>query len=401
MSIRYLGISVASVWQRIRLWPDPSHILSALTTEQCSGKGNTLRSKPGKGLISAVMIGGLVLSMASCGSAPAKKPTAAASASVKAFRGCMVTDTGGIDDKSFNAAAWAGLQAAQKQNPAISPKYTQSNAQADYAPNLTNFAQQKCDLIVAVGGLMGPDLDKVAKANPTEHFAIVDYKAAETNAYSMQFDTAQAAYLGGYLAAGMSKTGVVGTYGGAAIAPVEIYMDGFAEGVAQYNTVHHTSVVVRGWDITKQTGLFAKGFDDQAGGKTLAATLVGQGADIIMPVAGGTGLGTAAAAQTSGGKFNVIWVDQDGCIAAAQYCNVFVSSVEKNIATEVQESTIKAAAGTLSGGSIGTLANNGVALAPYHDFATKVPATLQAEITSLKADIISGKIVVTSKSSPK
>ncbi len=314
----------------------------------------------------------------------------------------MVTDTGGIDDKSFNAAAWAGLQAANKQNSNISVQYVASTTQADYAPNLTNFANQKCDLILAVGGLMGGDTDKVATANPNEQFAIVDYGSKVKNVYSMQFDTAQAGYLAGYLAAGMSKTGTVGTYGGLKIPPVTIFMDGFADGVAHYNQVKGKSVKVLGWDKAKQNGLFANSFTDQAGGKTLAQTLNNQGADVIMPVAGGTGLGTASAAQASGGKFSVIWVDQDGCISAATYCSVFLSTVQKNIADAVTKTALADAAGTLAGtGSVGTLANNGVELAPYHDFQDKVPAALQQEITQLKADIVSGKITVSSPASPK
>jgi basic membrane protein A len=360
------------------------------------------------GLVGALAIGGLVLSVGACGSAPAKNnsgssgATASASAAGKKIKACMVTDTGGIDDKSFNAAAWAGLQAAHTQNANVAPQYVASTTEADYAPNLTNFAQQKCDLIVAVGGLMGAATDKVAKANPDEQFAIVDYKSALPNVYSMQFDTAQAGYLAGYLAAGMSKSGTVGTYGGLKIPPVTIFMDGFTEGVTHYNQVHSKTVAVRGWDEKAQNGLFANSFTDQAKGKALALTLHNQGADVIMPVAGGTGLGTAAAAQASKGGFNVIWVDQDGCVSAAQYCNVFLSTVQKNISAEVQKAALAASAGTLSGGgSIGTLANNGVELAPFHDFSSKVPATLQTELTQLKADIVAGKITISSPASPK
>ena len=154
----------------------------------------------------------------------------------------MVTDTGGVNDRSFNASAWAGMQAAKSKNSAISVEYVQSTAESDYTPNLNSFVQKKCDLIVAVGGLMGDATTTAAKANTSQKFAIVDDKIDLPNVYSMQFDTAQAAYLAGYLAAGMSKTGVVGTYGGAKIGPVTIFMDGFVEGVAQYNKVHSKSV---------------------------------------------------------------------------------------------------------------------------------------------------------------
>jgi len=313
----------------------------------------------------------------------------------------MVTDTGGIDDKSFNAAAWAGLQAANQQNPNIKVKYVASTAEADYEPNLTNFAQQKCDLIVAVGGLMGGATDKVAAQNPNAQFAIVDYKSAVPNVYSMQFDTAQAGYLAGYLAAGYSKSHKIGTYGGLKIPPVTIFMDGYADGAAKYDEVHKTKTTVLGWDKAKQDGLFANSFVDQAKGKQLADSLNSQGADVIMPVAGGTGLGTAAAAQASNGKYVVIWVDQDGCKSASTYCNVFLSTVAKNISDTVRDAALKADTEKLSGGSIGTLANNGVQLAPFNQFDSKIDPALKTEIDQLKQDIISGKITVSSPAAPK
>jgi basic membrane protein A len=256
-------------------------------------------------------------------------------------------------------------------------------------------------MILAVGGLMGAATDTVSKANPNKQFAIVDYKSASPNVYSMQFDTAQAAYLAGYLAAGTSKSGKVGTYGGLKIPPVTIFMDGFVDGVAHYNEVHKKNVTALGWNKTSQNGLFANSFTDQAKGKQLGQQLVSQGADVVMPVAGGTGLGTASDAQATG-KYSVIWVDQDGCVSAAQYCSVFLTTVQKNIADAVKGAAQKASAGSaLTGGTIGTLANNGVQIAPYHDFASKVPQDLQTEVNQLKQDIISGKITVTSPSSPK
>ncbi len=314
----------------------------------------------------------------------------------------MVTDTGGINDKSFNAAAWAGMQAASQKNPNIKVDYVQSRAEADYGPNLNGYVQQKCDLIVAVGGLMGDATKAAATANPSSKFAIVDAKIDLSNAYSMQFDTAQAAFLAGYLAAGMSKSGVVATYGGLKIPPVTIFMDGFADGVAQYNKVKGKTVKVLGWDKAAQNGSFANSFIDQNAGKRLSDQFVAQGADVILPVAGGTGLGSAAGAQQSGGKFSVIWVDQDGCNSAPQYCSVFLSTVVKNMSDAVRDTVLKSAEGTLAGGgSIGTLENNGVQLAPFHDMDSKVPADLKSELDQLKKDIISGKVQVTSPAQPK
>jgi basic membrane protein A and related proteins len=364
-----------------------------------------VHAKRGIRLFGGVAIVTLAIGLAACGKPPAQSSSSGSGgqASGNKVEACMVTDTGGIDDKSFNQSAWGGLQAAQKANPNITPTYVASTAETDYEPNLTNFTnhQPPCNMILAVGGLMGAATDKVSKANPNTQFAIVDYKSASSNVYSMQFDTAQAAYLAGYLAAGMSKTGKVGTYGGLKIPPVTIFMDGFVDGVAHYNQVHNTKVQALGWDKTTQNGLFANSFTDQGKGKQLGQQLNSQGADIIMPVAGGTGLGTAADAQATS-KYAVIWVDQDGCVSAAQYCSVFLTTVQKNIAAAVQGAAQKETQGTLGGGgTIGTLANNGVQIAPYHDFDSKVPASLKTEVDQLKQDIISGKITVTSPAQPK
>jgi basic membrane protein A len=354
-------------------------------------------------LAGVLAVGGLVLAAAGCGKPPASSGGASGAPSAgKAAHACMVTDTGGINDKSFNAAAWAGMQAASQKNPNIKVDYVQSRAEADYGPNLNGYVQQKCDLIVAVGGLMGDATKAAATANPSSKFAIVDAKIDLSNVYSMQFDTAQAAFLAGYLAAGMSKSGVVATYGGLKIPPVTIFMDGFADGVAQYNKVKGKTVKVLGWDKAAQNGSFANSFIDQNAGKRLSDQFVAQGADVILPVAGGTGLGSAAGAQQSGGKFSVIWVDQDGCNSAPQYCSVFLSTVVKNMSDAVRDTVLKSAEGTLAGGgSIGTLENNGVQLAPFHDMDSKVPADLKSELDQLKKDIISGKVQVTSPAQPK
>ncbi|MEV1290445.1 BMP family ABC transporter substrate-binding protein [Micromonospora sp. NPDC049679] len=353
-------------------------------------------------IVSVFAVGGLALSAAACGEAP--KDNKGGGDAASKYTACMVTDTGGIDDKSFNAGAWAGLQAAQKAQSNVEPKYVASAAEADYQPNLTQFVNQKCNFILAVGGLMGDATKKAAQTHTAQEFGIVDSKIADvTNVYPMQFDTAQAAFLAGYLAAGYSKSGIVGTYGGMKIPPVTIFMDGFADGVAHFNKTKNKTVKVVGWDKAAQNGTFADVFTDQAKGKSISDTFVAQGVDVIMPVAGGTGLGTAAAAQQSAGKFSVIWVDSDGCKSAAQYCSAFLSTVEKGIAGAVEQAVVAGAKGEKldnAKGYVGTLANNGVSLAPYHEFDSKVPAELKSEIEKLKADIVAGTIKVESPNSP-
>ncbi|NYH44892.1 basic membrane protein A [Micromonospora jinlongensis] len=359
-----------------------------------------MRSVRGMRIASIVAAGGLVLTAAACGEAPDDDNNAGSGG--KKFSACMVTDVGGIDDKSFNTSAWKGLEEAKAANSNIETKFVASKAEADYEPNLTQYVNQKCDFILAVGGLMANATSKIAKANPNQVFGIVDANPGDANVYPMQFDTAQAAFQAGYLAAGMSKSGKVGTYGGLPIPPVTIFMDGFVDGVTYYNTTKKKNVQALGWNKETQKGSFTNDFAKQDEGKKVSDALVAQGADIIMPVAGGAGLGTTAAAKASGGKYSTIWVDVDGCESTPD-CSAIITTVVKNIPEAVKEAVLKAAGGEklqANPGFVGTLANTGVSIAPYHDFDSKVPAELKAEVDKIKADIAAGTITVTSKAQP-
>lgn len=360
-----------------------------------------MRPVRGKRIAAILAVGGLTLAAAACGKAPDKTVGGGTSVTATSYHACMVTDTGGIDDRSFNASAWAGMQAAQGS---VKSEYAPSTAEADYEPNLRAYVAKKCNFILAVGGLMGTATSKVAKENPTQQFAIVDSKLPETNVFPMQFATEQAAFLGGYLAAGYSKSGKVATFGGLPIPPVTVFMDGFVDGVAYYNKAKSKNVQVLGWDKAKQKGTFADGFTDQNKGKAITNTFVAQGADVVFPVAGGVGLGAADVAKGSAGKVSIIWVDQDGCTSAAQYCDVFLTTVVKNIKDAVQTAVTDGAAGkplAADPGYVGTLKNNGVSLAPYHSFDSKIDAGLKGEVDKLKADISAGTITVTSANAPK
>jgi basic membrane protein A and related proteins len=358
-----------------------------------------------------VALGAIAALAAACGSSTSagnsgsKSPGTAAGSGK--FLGCMVTDTGGIDDRSFNASSWQGMQEAQSADPSkISVKYLQSTSGSDYTPNINTFIGEKCGIIVTVGFLMGDNTQTAAKANPKQKFAIVDYNYTPplANIDALVFNTVQDGFLGGYLAAGMSKSGAVGTFGGQELPTVTIYMDGFWDGVQYYNQQHHTSVKVLGWDEQTQKGLFTGNFTDETTGQTDTQTLISEGADVIFPVAGNVGLGAAKAVQdadTAAGstKVTMEWVDTDGCVSAPQYCKYFISSVTKGIQAAVKNAVLSAANGTFKGGDyIGNLANDGVVLSPFHDFASQVPASLQSELNTIKQEIISGQIKPATKS---
>jgi basic membrane protein A and related proteins len=346
-------------------------------------------------------------------SSSSSSSTATSSAATSAkFLGCMVTDTGGINDRSFNASSWAGMQAAAAADPNITVKYLQSTTQSDYVPNINTFLGEKCGIIVTVGFLMGAATETAAKANPTQDFAIVDCSYAsecltgtkESNIDQLVFNTVQDGFLGGYLAAGMTKTGKVATFGGEDFGTVTIYMDGFWDGVQYYNSKHGTHVTVLGWNEQTQKGSFTGDFTNQTKGQTLTQTFISEGADIIFPVAGNVGLGAAKAVQDAdqsagSDKVNMFWVDTDGCVSAPQYCSYFITSVTKGIVAAVSTAVLAAAKGTFAGGTyVGTLSNGGAVLSPYHDFATKVPASLQSELNTIAKGIENGTIQTPTKS---
>jgi len=352
-------------------------------------------------------VSAIALIATACGSKPSSSKngkSGGSSAATSSFKACLVTDTGGVDDQSFNQSAHQGLIDAQKQ-AGIQEIYQESKQASDYAPNITAYAQGKCGIIVTVGFLMGDQTQASAKKYPNQKFAIVDYTYDKTmaNVKGLIYNTAQAGFLGGYLAAGMSQTGKVATFGGQKLPTVTIYMDGYADGVAYYNQKHNKNVQVLGWNEKTQNGSFTNDFTDQTKGKNVTEQFMQSGADVIFPVAGNVGRGAAAAVQADGkGKVHMLWVDSDGCVQAKQYCSLFISSVVKGVEPSVKQAALDAKDGSFKGGNyVGTLANGGVGLAPYHDFQSKVPAALQTEITQLKADIVAGKITIASPSQPK
>jgi len=309
------------------------------------------------------------------------------------FLACQVSDTGGIDDKSFNETAYKGITDAESEL-GIEGSFLESQAITDFRPNIDSFISQDCDLIITVGFLLGDDTSAAAGDNPDRQFAIVDvaYDPPIDNVLALTFATDEAGFLAGYLAAGMSQTGVVGTFGGVNIPSVTIFMDGYLGGVTHYNDVKGTDVKVLGWDGSE--GLFTGNFESTDDGRSFGENLIAEGADVIMPVAGPVGLGTAAAAQAAGDVM-IIGVDSDWYESAPDYRDVELTSVRKNMDAAVFDAIDKQIEGEDLGTLyLGTLENDGVGLAEYHDFDDQVPQELKDEINDLRQDIIDGVIVL-------
>ncbi|HEX6758378.1 MAG TPA: BMP family ABC transporter substrate-binding protein [Propionibacteriaceae bacterium] len=366
---------------------------------------------------SLTLVGALIcaaaLTLTSCAEAPgtggasgppAESPSATAPGGA-GFKACMVSDSGGFDDKSFNQTSYKGMTDA-KAELGIDTGQVESQTAADFAKNIQSMADANCSIIVTVGFLLSDDTLAAAKKNPDIKFAIVDNNdpktyPAVTNLKPLVFNTAQSSFLAGYLAAGMTKTKKLGTFGGAKIPTVTIFMDGFSQGVDYYNKQKSADVSVLGWDAAKQDGQFTGDFEDIKGGQRTAQNLISQGADIVFPVAGPAGLGALQAAKGSGGKVNAIWVDTDGCVSAETYCPNIITSVYKGMDLSVADAIKAAKDGSFSNEPyVGTLENDGTGLSPLHEFDSKVSAELKSEVDALKADIISGKITIESKSQP-
>jgi basic membrane protein A and related proteins len=363
--------------------------------------------------IVVLMVASIVLS--ACGTAATTAPTQAVVATTvpkpttKPFKVGFVTDTGGIDDQSFNTTQWNGVLRAQEQL-GVQAKFIQSDEATQYTPNLTEFASQGYDLVIAAGFFLGGDLAKVAAQYPDVKFSIVDYsypdpfgvpegvvgnKECIPNVQGQVFKTDQAAFLAGYVSAGMSKTGKLGYFGGAKIPTVTIFGVGFQAGMEYYNQVHGTSVTLLGWDNKTGEGLFTGDFSDLTKGKESTESLFDEGADIFMGVGGLIGTPGFDVARERGGYG--VWVDVDGYNLLPEARDVMLTSVMKNMDNSVFDVIKATIDGKFNGCGtyVGSIANNGVGIAPYHDVASKVPADLQAEVEDLRLKISSGEIADT------
>ncbi|MEK7785704.1 MAG: BMP family ABC transporter substrate-binding protein, partial [Chloroflexota bacterium] len=276
--------------------------------------------------------------------------TGAPTTSAKGGKVCEVTDVGGVDDKSFNQTAWNGAQTGA-QDAGWEAAVLESQQQTDYEKNINEFVQSKCDLIVTVGFLLGDATAAAVTANPDQKFMILDvgYLPESPNLLQQTYAVDQAAFLAGYVAASATKTGKVGTFGGINIPPVVDFMVGFENGVAYYNQKHSASVVVLGWSTAANDGLFTGNFESTDDGRRFAETLMDEGADVIMPVAGPVGLGSAAAVQERGNAW-IVGVDTDWRVSAPEYADIILTSVLKKLDVSVAQAVAATADGKFPAG---------------------------------------------------
>jgi basic membrane protein A len=358
------------------------------------------------------LAGGLVALLASatlaaCGEAPEDNDSGNGGEAKSDFQPCIVSDAGGFDDKSFNQLGYEGAkQAADELGAELTS--VESNSDADFGPNLESLVSQGCDVIVTVGFALAAATKESAKANPDIEYVLIDDaadggddgqtfdgKADVENIKPLLYDTSQAAFLAGYAAAAYSKTGKVGTYGGMPFPTVTIFMDGFKQGAEYYAQEKGKDIKVVGWN--GKNGSFTGGFEANEAATSTAKQVLDQDVDVILPVGGPIYQGAITAIEDSGKDIAMIGVDADLYETDPTTQPYVLTSILKGMKVSTYEAVLAAGNDEFDFDAyIGTLENDGVGIAPFHNFEDKVDEGLQAELDEVKAGIIDGSIKVTS-----
>jgi basic membrane protein A len=328
-------------------------------------------------------------------------------ASAAPLTGCEITTSRQLTDRSFNQAVYYGLtDASTKWSVGVHDKV--SGTRGQWLRNMDSLVHQRCGLIVTIGSVAGSDTVAAAKANPHTYFASTDAANVRpsSNLMSIQFRPNQGAFVAGYLAAGLTKTGKVGTFGGLPIRTVTGFMDGFWAGVQHYNQVHGTHVRVLGWNPKTRQGLFVSrrhddfgAFSDPVLAHDLAGNLIHSGADVILPADGPVGESSSCRAALRTRHVLLIGADEDQFYATPACQARWVTSVMKIYRRMVYLAMGQVVHGQFRGGNLwGTLKNGGVALAPPHTLKSRIPAGLLAEVVRVRQDIISRSVSTDSRS---
>jgi len=330
----------------------------------------------------------LVLALAGCGSddetagtTADETPAATTEAAGPALKIGLVTDIGGLDDRSFNFLANSGLERAE-QELGVEGRVVISRSNADYVPNLSRLAREDYDLVVAVGFLMAEALDTVAKQYPDTSFAIIDFPAEElaskpTNVRGLLFKEQEAGYLAGYLAglyvAEQGGDQTIGSVGGQKIPPVDRYIAGYRAGAKAANP-----------DVQTLNG-YSQDFVDQAKCKEIALNQIARGAVVVFQVAGQCGLGALSAAQER--NVRGIGVDADQGFLGDHV----LTSALKKVDVAVFETVESVQDGSFTGGenTVFDIASGGVGLA---EIASDVPADIVSQVNEVQDRIAAGEI---------
>jgi basic membrane protein A len=305
------------------------------------------------------------------------------------FSVAMVTDVGGVDDKSFNQSAWEGLQNFGKENGMEKGKggydYLQSKSDADYSTNLNTLVRQDFDLVYGIGFLMQAAIEEIAKQQKDAQFAIIDAEVKQPNVASVLFKEQEAAFLAGVAAALQTKSNHIGFIGGMEIPVIERFEVGFLAGVKSAKPEVKVDVQYSG------------AFDKAELGQNIASKMYSSGADVVFHAAGGTGNGlfkeaSDRKAKDPGKEIWAIGVDRD---QADMGPDVVLTSALKRVDVAVQDLSKKAMDGNFPGGEVALygLTEDGVGVAPINAKADQKDA-IDAAVKEWIEKIKSGDVKV-------
>lgn len=353
-----------------------------------------------KKLLTAVAGGMLALALTGCAEPPqpasTSSPEPAAETPVQTLTACLVTDDTEATPGSPNQQALDGLARAERELEVATTSAVAAGG--EQANQVQSLIDRNCRVVIGVGSALTDAISAAARANPQIRFALLDATptSVPTNLRPVLFDTHESAFLAGYLAASQSATGTVGVFGGLAVPAVTVYMDGFVQGVSHYNEQKGRQIEVVGWNLDTQQGTFVESpsspWNDPQAGRAAATSLTDRGADVVLAVAGQSGVGALEWAQAS--NLRVIWSDTNGCQTQAQYCDQLIGSVVKNRGTAVFELISAEQQGRGSAGVFtAELRNGGTELVPA---GSEFGPELAAELDSVANGITDGTIKVVS-----
>jgi basic membrane protein A len=349
-----------------------------------------------KRILGLTLVGLAAVSLlAACRSNSSSSSSSSAKTDLKV---AIITDTGGINDRSFNQSAWEGLQTWGKSNDLKQGKgynYFQSNSASDYVPNFNSAETAGYKLMFGIGFSLQDATSQAAKNNPNSDYVIIDSViTGQKNVASATFADEQAAYLAGVAAAKTTKTDKIGFIGGMQSDIITAFQVGFEKGIASVNPKIKVDVQ------------YAGSFTDAAKGQAIATSMYNSGDDVVYQCAGGVGVGAFTEAKAlnqtrnAADKVWLIGVDQDqGYLGDytskdGQKSNFVLVSTIKEVGKVVQDVSNKTAAGKFPGGQtlVYNLKNGGVDLG-----LDSASSSVKSAVATAKADIISGKITVPSK----
>jgi basic membrane protein A and related proteins len=335
-----------------------------------------------KRLLAIGLVAGVIAAACGGGGGGGASPSATSGGVTSSLKIGMVTDIGQLEDKSFNEFSWKGVQDGAAAIGAPAPKNIVTKDIADYKQNIQSFVDQKYDIIVTVGFLIGTETLAAAKANPNIQFFGVDQFVADPvppNYQGLLFNEAQAGYLAGIVAATITKSGKIGAVGGRSdVPPVVNYIKGYEN--AAKTTKPGVQVVIN----------YVEDFNAPDKGEASAKTMIGQGVDVVFQVAGLTGAGALRAACNA--KVYGIGVDVDQYQSLPDSASCIITSAEKHLQVAVRDAIKRFKdKGKQTGNFTNDASNGGIGYSPIRNL-NPVPAGLEDKLKQATTDMASGKL---------